>query len=120
MKNRDIGTMGEEACAVFLRKKKYKLICGNYRTRFGEIDIIAQKDDFIIFVEFKTRAQDSIAQPGEFVDPFKQSRLLRTAMIFLNTNKIELQPRFDVMEVVYNKNNNKIIKINHIENAFGG
>jgi len=112
--------MGEEECAKYLRKKKYKIIGANYRTRFGEIDIIAQKDGFVIFIEVKTRAEDSIAEPGEFVDFFKQSRIISTAELFLKTNRIELQPRFDVMEVTYNKISGKVLRINHIENAFGG
>lgn len=117
MRKDKIGKMGEIESTRFFRDNGYKILNVNYRTRFGEIDIICTKGNYIVFAEVKTRGEGSIAAPREFVDHNKQSKIINTAMIYLSANKINLQPRFDVVEVYHNKND---IKINHIKNAFGG
>ncbi|MBR5273012.1 MAG: YraN family protein [Clostridia bacterium] len=109
--------MGEIESTRFFRDNGYKILNVNFRTRFGEIDIICTKGNYIIFAEVKTRCEDSIAKPREFVDYNKQSKIVNTAMIYLSSNKFKLQPRFDVVEVVHSKSG---VKINHIKNAFGG
>lgn len=104
-----------EACN-FLRKKKYKLICANFTTRFGEIDLIVENKNYICFVEVKQRDKCSIAQPREFVDKRKQDKIVKAASIYLSCNNIKKQPRFDVVEIY--TDNNKIKSIKHLENAF--
>lgn len=115
------GSKAERAAAEFLRKKHYKLVDYNYRTRFGEIDLILIKrekfkDKYIVFAEVKMRNEDSIAQPKEFVDSSKQQKIIMAATEYLTKNKCELQPRFDVIEVICKED--KIISIKHLENAF--
>ena len=113
------GVFGEHIAARHLRKNGYSLIAANYRSRFGEIDIIAQKGPYIVFVEVKTRSEHFLALPRESVTFDKQERIQKTAMLFLAQNQTELQPRFDVLEIVLGgKNKNKVIKLEHIENAF--
>lgn len=110
------GVLGEMQAVKYLRKKKYKIIDTNYRTRFGEIDIICEYENFIVFAEVKTRSENSIAQPMEFVDDKKQKNIINTASIYLASHKTDLQPRFDVIEVFWKKG--KIKSVKHLENAF--
>ena len=120
MSKNKIGTMGEIEAVRYFRNNGYRIVTVNYRTRFGEIDVICTKGNYIIFAEVKTRNEDSIAAPKEFVDHSKQTKIINTAMIYISSNRVQHQPRFDVIEIVYNKNNDKVIKLNHIKNAFGG
>lgn len=112
-----IGKKGERVAGRYLRAHGYSITQMNYSCKFGEIDIIAQNDEYIVFVEVKTRNKNYIASPCEFVGEAKQSKLIKTAQTYLSFHEISKQPRFDVIEVVNNGRLNK--KINHIENAFG-
>lgn len=111
-----LGKLAELKTCEYLKKKKYKLLDVNYSTRFGEIDLIMQKDNFICFIEVKARNEKSIASPAEFVDYRKQQKIITTAEIYLSDHNMNLQPRFDVVEVY--TENNKIKSIKHLENAF--
>ena len=111
-----IGKLAELKACDYLQKKKYVLLEANYRSRFGEIDLIMQKGKYICFIEVKMRNEKSIAAPSEFVDYHKQKKILTTAQIYLSTNSTDLQPIFDVIEVF--TENNKIKSIKHLENAF--
>lgn len=113
------GAAGEILAARFLRDKGYEIWTSNYSCRFGEIDIIAAKEPYIAFVEVKTRSQDSMYLPREAVTPEKQRRIIKTAMMFLRNNSIELQPRFDVIEIITrNLRPMEIAEIDHIQGAF--
>lgn len=109
------GSAGESSAANYLRRKGYKIIERNYSCRFGEIDIIAQKGMYIVFVEVKTRKNEEFAMAREFVTYGKQQRIIKTAMLWLQQNDSELQPRFDVVEVI-GEGFGRTIR--HIENAF--
>ncbi|NCC87025.1 MAG: YraN family protein [Clostridia bacterium] len=111
------GQIGERCTARYLRDNGYEIIGANYHTRFGEIDIIATKGKYIAFVEVKARGQKSKATPAEAVDANKQEKLRKTTLIYLSKNETQLQPRFDVVEVILNSNE-ELVSINHIENAF--
>lgn len=114
------GSQGEIAAARFLRDKGYDFLASNYASRQGEIDIIARDGEYIVFVEVKTRAANSIAQGRDSVTWQKQSKIVTTAMIYLSQTGLELQPRFDVVEVILKDSHGfEIVKINHLENAFG-
>ena len=110
------GEAGEAAARRYLEKKGYCVVSTNYRSRFGEIDIIATTPQYIVFVEVKTRSAGAIARPMEFVDGPKRRRIQKTAMLYLASYPTALQPRFDVIEVMVD---GKRSKINHLENAFG-
>lgn len=110
------GILGEIAAVRYLRKKRYKIITTNYRCRFGEIDVICEKKGYIVFAEVKTRGENAIASPMEFVDAAKQRRLALAASLYLSTHETNLQPRFDVLEVLCV--NSKIKSVKHLENAF--
>lgn len=114
------GAAGEVLAARFLRKHGYTLRAANFRTRFGEIDIIAEQGEYLVFVEVKTRAEDALYAPREAVTSQKQERLIKTAMLYLQQFPTERQPRFDVIEVTtFTQHPQKAKHIEHIENAFG-
>ncbi len=115
-KTQVIGNGGEAFVAEYLKKKGYIISARNYRTRFGEIDVIAENDDEILFVEVKTRAEDSRVRPYEYVNTPKQRRIITTANIYLQHNGFGLKPRFDVAEVFVSPNG--AMRLNYFENAF--
>ena len=114
----NIGEKGEEYTVKFLKKKKYKILERNYRKRYGEIDIIAENKNYIVFVEVKTRHKDSMASAADAVNRQKQIRIIKTASLYLAENETEKFCRFDVCEVYINSDNLKLVDINYIEAAF--
>lgn len=111
------GVWGELYAVRYLRDNGYKIITGNYRRRMGEIDIIAQKGSLLCFVEVKTRGEDPMLAPSEAVDLQKQSKIRATAGLFMSKNYSDFEARFDVIEVILDKNFSKL-SLNHIEDAF--
>lgn len=109
------GRIGENAALAYLTKLGYSLITRNYFTRYGEIDIIVKNDNYIVFTEVKERSIRAIERPSAWVDSRKKQKLIKTALCYLAENPTELQPRFDVIEVICAKND---MHIEHIENAF--
>lgn len=110
--NKVEGLVGEFNASDYLKKKKYQIIEQNHRNRLGEIDIIAQHENMIVFVEVKTRSTLQFGRPSEAVDYRKQQKLRNVASLYLlQHKKMDYQCRFDVIEVIGNE-------INHIENAF--
>ncbi|MBQ7204112.1 MAG: YraN family protein [Eubacterium sp.] len=110
------GRLAELKAADYLIRHRYKILDYNYKSRFGEIDIIAKKGKYIVFCEVKMRDTDSIAKPMEFVDEAKQAKIIATTQLYLAANPTNLQPRFDVIEVFMK--NGKIKSIKALENAF--
>jgi len=94
-----LGRFGEAAVAAYLREKGRRIVAANYRSRFGEIDLIVQDGEFLCFVEVKLRKSGRFAEAREFVTASKQEKLRITADIYLSEQPSELQPRFDVAEV---------------------
>lgn len=110
-----LGDKGERKTAAYYRKQGYTICAQNYRTRQGEIDIIAQKEKQLVFIEVKTRSKNTIAAPCEFVTPAKQRKLILAAQAYLQEiNNDALCVRFDVAEVFADEGN----RIHCIENAF--
>ena len=111
-----LGNAGENLAATFLENHGYKILEKNYRIRTAEIDIIAEKDGAIIFVEVKTRSNIRKGTPAEAVNLRKQKKIIEAASVFLqDENFCECACRFDVIEII---SAGKDFKINHIENAF--
>lgn len=96
----DKGNRGEECAARFLESRGFSIIAKKFRSRFGEIDLVAQRLDLLVFVEVKTRSTRSFGSGAEAVHPLKQKRLWDTARYYLSqrgTGKERI--RFDVIEV---------------------
>lgn len=114
------GAWGEAAARGYLTRAGYRIVDCNFRTRFGEIDIIAQAGEYLVFVEVKTRKNACFAAAREYVTPQKQARILAAAEEWLQGHPVTLQPRFDVIEVYGEEGAPLPPRINHLENAFGG
>ena len=115
-----LGRWGEALVAEQFKKDGYKIIAVNYKTRFGEIDIIAENRKFIVFVEVKLRKNDKFGSASEFVTPSKQKKLRMTAEIWLSSNETKKDARFDVAEVTVLKkaDGTESYNLNYITNAF--
>lgn len=111
------GRRGEETVAGYLTDRGYKILAHNYKCRYGEVDLIAQNDDYIIFCEVKTRAQHTMVSGAEAVDRHKQQRIINTASMYLQQHQPAQQPRFDVAEVTYTGEDFTVNR--YFENAFG-
>ena len=95
-----LGKDGEEKGARFLQQKGYKILGRNYRCRLGELDIIAQDKDSIVFVEVKTRQTQSYGLPEEAVNWRKQRKIEKVALHWLKLSGIQGRNlRFDVLSV---------------------
>ena len=94
-----LGKKGEKLAAVYLKKQGYKILKCNYKTPFGEADIIAQDKDETVFVEVKTRLGDRYGTPREAVTKTKQQRYYKIAECYWLQAGEEPNARFDVIEV---------------------
>lgn len=115
---RCLGRWGEEQAARYLRLRAYTILEMNYACRLGEIDIIARRGRYIVFAEVKLRKDAAFAEAKEFVTHAKQRRIIATAQMYLSEKTIELQPRFDVLEVYAPHGMDGRAKVIHTENAF--
>ena len=110
--NKIKGNKGEEIASNFLKKNKYKILERNYSNKIGEIDIIAEKNGVIVFVEVKERETLAFGRPIEAVDGRKQNKIRQTAEVYLmSKRKNWVETRFDVVEILGEE-------VNLIENAF--
>lgn len=115
---RRIGLVGEELAANYIKNKGYNVLDRNYRTKLGELDIIARKQDIVIFIEVKTRTSGAYGMPSEAVNYKKQQTIRKLSQQYILYKKLDkgrFNYRFDVIEV---KLIEKRYKIVHIENAF--
>ncbi len=111
-----LGIKGEDLAVRFLKKKGYRILSRNYRTPLGEIDIIAEDGETLVFVEVKTRSDDSYGLPFEAVNHRKREKLRKVALYYLkNVLKKDAASRFDVLSVRAAGSGNEI---EHIRDAF--
>lgn len=112
-----LGRRGEFLACEYLIQRGYKILEKNYRTSLGEIDVIAEKNKRIAFIEIKTRSSEKFGKPEEAVDKRKQNKLIALAKLYLKetkqTNKLA---SFHVVAILWQKP--KDAKIRLIENAF--
>ena len=112
-----LGKSGEEIALNYLKNKKYKVLEKNFRLFRGEIDIIVQKRNILVFVEVKTRRSKDFGFPEESVTPSKQQQIKKIAQGFLVKNNLQdIECRFDVISLSFN--DNEKFSIRHIKNAF--
>ena len=112
------GRAGEDAAAQYLSARGYVILARNFRTRAGEIDIIARNNKTIVFVEVKTRSSVAYGFPAEYVTRRKQDKIIKAALYYLHGCGQDFAPaRFDVLEVLPTVSG--LAVSNHIINAFG-
>lgn len=115
MNTKTLGNKGERNAAKYLKNKGYNVILCNFRTRYGEIDIIAKDKGTLVFVEVKLRSSKNFGRGIEAVTPHKVEKIHQVAMKYIQSNyQSEPECRFDVIEIV----NSNQMEILHIENAF--
>jgi len=104
----------EKIAYKYLKENNYNIIEQNFTSKFGEIDIIAMKDDKILFIEVKGRKNTEHGMPREAVTKYKQQRIITSAKYFLlKEDYDDVQCRFDVIEIISDDKD-----INYIEDAF--
>lgn len=113
---RKIGDKGEDEACQYLIDKGYEIVERNYSCKFGEIDIIACKNNDLVFVEVKTRKNNFFGEPQEFVDYRKLEKMNMAMDWFLSYSKIynNYNLRIDVIDIIFDETNGQF-KINHIE-----
>ncbi len=114
--NHKTGKKGEDLAARYLVNKGYRIIYRNYRTPYGEIDIICEYEKSVIFVEVKTRTNTKYGMPEEAVTIKKRDHIRKTALAFLGSlDRPFAEMRFDVLSIML-KDGDPVIE--HIEAAF--
>lgn len=111
------GNLGEAAVLTWLRERGWHVVETNFRSKFGEIDLIAEDGRYLAFVEVKLRKNADFAAARESVTKAKQRRIRTTALFYLQWHPTNLQPRFDVAEV-YLPEGSISPEITYLENAF--
>jgi putative endonuclease len=113
------GREGESAALRFLKKKGYRILEKNFRSKVGEIDIIAEQDGVIVFVEVKARADHEFGHPLNALTPAKQKKIIQTAQSFLSRKRISDKPmRFDVVALTSDAEGPDSWQIELLQNAF--
>jgi putative endonuclease len=113
---KSLGTEGEDLAVAFLREKGYRIISRNYKNSVGEIDIIAQDRETVVFIEVKTRANTYFGYPFESVHSRKRQKLKNLALLYLKKRGEEVPVRFDVLSITCAENGSR--EIEHIKDAF--
>lgn len=109
------GFKAERVACEFLKKKGFKVLCTNFYTRFGEIDLIMEDAKTLIFVEVRYRQQHNLISGAESVDKKKQRKIIKSAIKYLHQNPTYKHCRFDVIAIQPWQGGNEI---NWIKDAF--
>lgn len=118
-----IGEVGEDSACRYLRRRGYSILGRNFKSKVGELDIIAAKNTTLIFIEVKTRTSEWMAKPFEFVDSNKQNKLRKLADGYLSYSGVDRltdrfkNVRFDVLSVRMD-DTGEVVGIEHILDAF--
>ena len=100
LREKKLGAAGEDIAVSFLQKSGYRIVERNYRIRFGEIDIIAEQGEDLVFIEVKTRTHNLYGSPFESVTLHKQKQLSKVALEYMNKRDCHERPaRFDVVAI---------------------
>jgi putative endonuclease len=116
LRNRSSGAWGEELALRYLKRQGYTLVERNYRTRYGELDLIVRQNDTLVFVEVKLRRGTGFGDPLEAVTPHKQAKIRSLAEHYLLFREPAFDTvRFDVVGILLGKGPPRV---KHIEDAF--
>lgn len=119
MNRRELGNAGEKVAQQFLKKRGYKVIETNYRCRAGELDIVAEKKGYTVFVEVRTRGSQEFGGPEESLTSAKKERLVRLALGYLQEHP-GAKPDWRIDVVAIDMDKGKTTRIELIENAVTG
>ncbi len=111
----ELGKQGEELATQHLVMSGYKIRDRNWSFRKAELDIVAEKDGVVVFVEVKTRSSEEFETPASTVTMKKQKQLVLVADQYLKSKELTHEARFDVIYIIHNQ---RYTKIQHIIEAF--
>ncbi len=111
----DLGKLGEKMAAEHLRKKGYNILKQNYSYGKAEVDIVAEKDNKLVFVEVKTRQSAYLTDPEFMVPVKKQKQVIKAADAYIKEYDLDVESRFDIITVIVNK---EYSRVDHLEDAF--
>jgi putative endonuclease len=117
--NQSLGKWGETIAADYLQENGYSIIARNWKSPYGELDIIARRMDTLSFVEVKTRSGRSYGWPEEAITPQKQEHLVNSAQTYLDEmpDSANLEWQIDVIAIIVEDKFNKQYALKHYENA---
>lgn len=113
--NKKKGDWGEKMAAAYLTEKGYEVIKKQWHYSRYEIDLIAQRQNTLVFVEVKTRFSKEYGEPWSAVNLAKQRKICRSADYYLRLFKIDAEPRFDIISIIHAEGKTEIM---HLEQAF--
>jgi len=113
--NKKKGDWGEKIASAYLQEKGYTILKKQWRYYRYEIDLIASRQNTIVFVEVKTRFSREYGEPWAAVNLRKQQKICRSADHYLRTYQIDAEPRFDIISIVHAEGQTEIL---HLEQAF--
>lgn len=109
------GLAGENLAVTYLQKKGYEILERNFRSGKSEIDVIAKKDDVLVFVEVKARSSSKFGNPEDFVDEKKAAKIVEGAENYIESEKWDGPIRFDIISILYQMNESELT---HFIDAF--
>ena len=119
MNRQEVGKLGEKLAKKFLKKRGYHIYETNFRCRGGEIDIVARKKDYLVFIEVRTKSNLDFGTPEESITQSKKEKLITSALTYINAhNNLPSLWRIDVVAVEVDQKG-KAKRIELIENAVG-
>lgn len=110
-----VGKIGEKMAIEHLKSKKYQIVSQNYRTRYGEIDLIAKKENKLVFVEVRTKRNEQFGSPEDTLNQKKLKKVWANAQAYIKIKKWPGPGQIDAVCLVLNKDNT-LQRINHYEN----
>ncbi len=115
MGNLETGRWGENIAKKYLQDKGYRIVEQNYKTRYAEIDLIAQHKDILVFVEVRTRIGEQFGRPEESLNRSKMNKLIKNAEAYVARKRYNKRYRIDAVCIVLDENK-EISRIDHYNN----
>jgi putative endonuclease len=112
-----VGNLGEVAVCHYVSQMGYEVVCRNYTVHGGEIDVVACDDEYVLFIEVKTRRYDCLSSGLQAITRAKMRCIAKAASRFCSDRKVRLQPRFDVAEVTVDEYQN-VLDVQYYPDAF--
>ncbi|MBI4035897.1 YraN family protein [Candidatus Daviesbacteria bacterium] len=113
--NRKVGFLGENLAEQALKNKGFKILERNFSNKFGEIDIIAQDHDTLVFIEVKTKKGTRLGLPEEMINTYKLKKVQKMAEVYLNGKTLPC--RIDVVAIILSEDN-KLLNLNHYQAVY--
>jgi len=114
--NQNLGKLGENIASEYLQNKGYLILETNFKANYGELDLITQENDTLVFVEVKTRIGNSFGEPEESILPHKMREVIKTAEFYMLKNNLSCDWRLDVIAICL-RPDESLGEVEHFENV---